>query len=175
MIVICFVRVDLNNVISALASKATGYPLAYTAAKLALGYTLPQLQNVVTKATTSCFEPSMDYVVTKIPKWELDRFPLVNRSLGSSMKSVGEVMAIGRTFEESVQKAIRQADHRRSGFSCNTQTDVLESALSIPTDSRLFSIACALRNHRYSLESIHELTCIDKVSMSFSVVGRVDC
>src|SRR5260221_1384313 len=101
---------------SALASKATGYPLAYTAAKLALGYTLPELPNAVTKTTTACFELSLDYIVTKIPKWDLAQFSQVSRDVGSSMKSVGEVMAIGRTFEESLQKAIRQVDPRWKGF-----------------------------------------------------------
>src|SRR5260221_14059681 len=93
---------------SALASKATGYPLAYTAAKFALGHTLPELPNAVTKTTTACFEPSLDYIVTKIPKWDLAKFSHVSREVGSSMISVGEVMAFGRTFEKSFQKAIPQ-------------------------------------------------------------------
>lgn len=95
---------------SALASKATGYPLAYTAAKIGLGSTLPSLPNAVTKTTSANFEPSLDYVVVKIPRWDLSKFELVGRNIGSAMKSVGEVMAIGRTFEESIQKAVRMVD-----------------------------------------------------------------
>ncbi|KAI6116029.1 hypothetical protein F5141DRAFT_1100556 [Pisolithus sp. B1] len=129
---------------SALASKATGYPLAYTAAKIALGYTLPELPNAVTKTTTACFEPSLDYIVTKIPKWDLAKFSShVNREVGSAMKSVGEVMAIGRTFEESLQKAIRQVDPRWKGFEPYYQPEDLDTALSRPTDMRLFAIAHA--------------------------------
>ena len=101
---------------SALASKATGYPLAYTAAKIALGHTLPELPNAVTKTTTACFEPSLDYIVTKIPRWDLKKFNRVSRLLSSSMKSVGEVMSIGRTFEETIQKAIRAIDDQFLGF-----------------------------------------------------------
>ncbi|KAJ2325101.1 carbamoyl-phosphate synthase (glutamine-hydrolyzing) cpa2, partial [Coemansia sp. RSA 2673] len=101
---------------SALASKATGYPLAFVAAKIGLGWTLPELQNSVTTTTTACFEPSLDYVVTKIPRWDLGKFNHVSRAIGSCMKSVGEVMAIGRTFEESLQKAIRSVDPSFAGF-----------------------------------------------------------
>ncbi|KDQ20052.1 hypothetical protein BOTBODRAFT_27473 [Botryobasidium botryosum FD-172 SS1] len=152
---------------SALASKATGYPLAYTAAKLALGYTLPELPNAVTKSTTACFEPSLDYIVTKIPKWDLAKFSAqVNREIGSSMKSVGEVMAIGRTFEESLQKAIRQVDPRYAGFEAYVGKDLdgpaLERALSVPTDMRLFVIAHAMYNKGYTVDMIHDLTAIDK-------------
>merc|ERR1711939_1296438 len=111
---------------SALASKATGYPLAYTAAKIGLGHTLPELPNAVTKTTTANFEPSLDYVVTKIPRWDLAKFQHVKRDIGSAMKSVGEVMAIGRTFEESIQKAIRQVDPRFIGF----QGDVSKAYLA---------------------------------------------
>ncbi len=101
---------------SALASRLQDTLLLITAAKIALGYTLPELPNAVTKTTTACFEPSLDYIVTKIPKWDLAKFQYVNREVGSSMKSVGEVMAIGRTFEESLQKAVRQVDPRFAGF-----------------------------------------------------------
>ncbi|SCZ90614.1 BZ3500_MvSof-1268-A1-R1_Chr1-3g02101 [Microbotryum saponariae] len=146
---------------SALASKATGYPLAYTAAKIALGHTLPELPNAVTKTTTACFEPSLDYIVTKIPKWDLAKFQYVNREVGSSMKSVGEVMAIGRTFEESLQKAIRQVDPRYAGFEAYFQPEDIDHALSVPTDQRLFAIAHAMLNLNYTVEKIHELTKID--------------
>ncbi|KAH8828219.1 carbamoyl-phosphate synthase [Flagelloscypha sp. PMI_526] len=147
----------------ALASKATGYPLAYTAAKIALGYTLPELPNAVTKTTTACFEPSLDYIVTKIPKWDLAKFSRqVSREVGSSMKSVGEVMAIGRTFEESLQKAIRQVDPRWKGFEAYFQPDDLETALSKPTDMRLFAIAYAMYHKNYTVDQLHDLTKIDK-------------
>ncbi|KAF8176547.1 carbamoyl-phosphate synthase [Pholiota molesta] len=148
---------------SALASKATGYPLAYTAAKIALGYTLPELPNAVTKTTTACFEPSLDYIVTKIPKWDLAKFSSqVNREVGSSMKSVGEVMAIGRTFEESLQKAIRQVDPRWKGFEVVIEPEDLDRALSRPTDMRLFAIAYAMYKRNYTVDHIHDLTKIDK-------------
>ncbi|PSR73762.1 hypothetical protein PHLCEN_2v10406 [Hermanssonia centrifuga] len=148
---------------SALASKATGYPLAYTAAKIALGHTLPELPNAVTKTTTACFEPSLDYIVTKIPKWDLAKFSSqVNREVGSAMKSVGEVMAIGRTFEESLQKAIRQVDPRWKGFEAYIQPEDLDRALSQPTDMRLFAIAYAMFNKNYTVDQLHDLTKIDK-------------
>lgn len=147
---------------SALASKATGYPLAYTAAKIALGHTLPELPNAVTKTTTACFEPALDYIVTKIPKWDLAKFQYVNREVGSSMKSVGEVMAIGRTFEESLQKAIRQVDPRWTGFEAYVTPEDLHNALTIPTDTRLFAIAHAMLNLSYTVEQIHELTKVDR-------------
>jgi carbamoyl-phosphate synthase large subunit len=149
---------------SALASKATGYPLAYTAAKLALGHTLPELPNAVTKTTTACFEPSLDYIVTKIPKWDLSKFQHVNREVGSSMKSVGEVMAIGRTFEESLQKAIRQVNPSYDGFDAYVAPpdEELDHALSVPTDTRLFSLAHAMLNKNYDVERLHELTRIDR-------------
>src|SRR3954447_19342731 len=125
---------------SALASKATGYPLAYTAAKIGLGHTLPSLPNAVTKTTTACFEPSLDYIVTKIPKWDLAKFSSqVNREVGSSMKSVGEVMAIGRTFEESLQKAIRQVDPRFVGFQGDKFSD-LDYELQNPSDRRWLAV-----------------------------------
>ncbi|KAL0955783.1 hypothetical protein HGRIS_001997 [Hohenbuehelia grisea] len=148
---------------SALASKATGYPLAYTAAKIALGHTLPELPNAVTKTTTACFEPSLDYIVTKIPKWDLAKFSSqVNREVGSAMKSVGEVMAIGRTFEESLQKAIRQVDPRWKGFEAYVEPEDLDRALTRPTDMRLFAIAYAMYNKNYTVDQIHDLTKIDK-------------
>ncbi|KAL1941426.1 hypothetical protein VTO73DRAFT_7243 [Trametes versicolor] len=147
---------------SALASKATGYPLAYTAAKIALGHTLPELPNAVTKTTTACFEPSLDYIVTKIPKWDLAKFTAVNREVGSAMKSVGEVMAIGRTFEESLQKAIRQIDPRWKGFEAYIEPEDIDTALSKPTDMRLFAIAYAIFNKQYTVDKIHDLTKIDK-------------
>ncbi|CAO1639119.1 unnamed protein product [Sympodiomycopsis kandeliae] len=147
---------------SALASKATGYPLAYTAAKLALGHTLPELPNAVTKTTTACFEPSLDYIVTKIPKWDLSKFQHVNREVGSSMKSVGEVMAIGRTFEESLQKAIRQVAPNYDGFEAYVSPEDLDHALSVPTDTRLFAIAHAMLVKGYDVEKLHQLTKVDR-------------
>ncbi|KAL1723711.1 hypothetical protein EV715DRAFT_245206 [Schizophyllum commune] len=148
---------------SALASKATGYPLAYTAAKIALGHTLPELPNAVTKTTTACFEPSLDYIVTKIPKWDLAKFSTqVDRHVGSAMKSVGEVMAIGRTFEESLQKAIRQVDPRWKGFEAYIEPEDLDDVLSRPTDMRLFAVAYAMYNKGYSVDKVHDLTKIDK-------------
>ena len=147
---------------SALASKATGYPLAYTAAKLALGHTLPELPNAVTKTTTACFEPSLDYIVTKIPKWDLSKFQHVNREVGSSMKSVGEVMAIGRTFEESLQKAIRQIAPNYDGFAPYVTPKDLDHALAVPTDTRLFAIAYAMLEKGYDVEKLHDLTKIDR-------------
>lgn len=147
---------------SALASKATGYPLAYTAAKLALGHTLPELPNAVTKTTTACFEPALDYIVTKIPKWDLSKFQHVNREVGSSMKSVGEVMAVGRTFEESLQKAIRQVAPNYDGFEAYIEPEDLDKALSVPEDTRLFAIAHAMLNKGYDVEKLHDLTKIDR-------------
>ncbi|KAF9039443.1 carbamoyl-phosphate synthase [Hymenopellis radicata] len=155
----CVIEVNAR----ALASKATGYPLAYTAAKIALGHTLPELPNAVTKTTTACFEPSLDYIVTKIPKWDLAKFSSqVNREVGSSMKSVGEVMAIGRTFEESLQKAIRQVDPRWKGFEAYVSPEDLDTALTKPTDMRLFAIAYAMYNKGYTVDRLHDLTKIDK-------------
>ena len=152
---------NLANV-SALASKATGYPLAYTAAKIALGHTLPELPNAVTKTTTACFEPSLDYIVTKIPKWDLAKFQYVERTVGSAMKSVGEVMAVGRTFEESLQKAIRQVDPNFNGFEAYWQPEDMETALTANNDRRLFAIAHAMLNLDYSVDRLHDLTKIDK-------------
>lgn len=146
---------------SALASKATGYPLAYTAAKIALGHTLPELPNAVTKTTTANFEPSLDYVVTKIPRWDLAKFQNVNRDIGSSMKSVGEVMAIGRTFEESIQKAIRQVDPSFLGFQ-GGHFDDLDEVLRNPTDRRWLAVGQAMLHENYSVDKIHEISRIDK-------------
>lgn len=146
---------------SALASKATGYPLAYTAAKIGLGHTLPELPNAVTKTTTANFEPSLDYIVTKIPRWDLSKFQHVKRDIGSSMKSVGEVMAIGRTFEESFQKAIRQVDPKFTGFQGDEFED-LEETLKSPTDRRWLAVGQAMLNENYSVDKVHEITKIDK-------------
>ncbi|KAJ1809600.1 carbamoyl-phosphate synthase (glutamine-hydrolyzing) cpa2, partial [Coemansia sp. RSA 2598] len=152
---------------SALASKATGYPLAFVAAKIGLGWTLPELQNSVTTTTTACFEPSLDYIVTKIPRWDLSKFNHVSRDIGSCMKSVGEVMAIGRTFEESLQKAIRSVDPSFSGFApiaeCIPESEAeLEDKLRSPTDRRLFYLAYAMIEKGYSVDRLHEITRIDK-------------
>ncbi|CAK7223221.1 carbamoyl-phosphate synthase (glutamine-hydrolyzing) cpa2 [Sporothrix eucalyptigena] len=146
---------------SALASKATGYPLAYTAAKIGLGHSLPELPNAVTKTTTANFEPSLDYIVTKIPRWDLSKFQHVKRDIGSAMKSVGEVMAIGRTFEESFQKAIRQVDPKFVGFQGDKFED-LDFELQNPTDRRWLAVGQAMLHENYSVDKVHELTKIDK-------------
>lgn len=148
---------------SALASKATGYPLAYVAAKLGLGKSLPELRNSVTKATTACFEPSLDYCVVKIPRWDLKKFPKVSNRIGSAMKSVGEVMAIGRRFEEAIQKALRMVDSH-DGFVAGVQPSS-ESEIRDATDSRIMSIASAMYEG-WSVEKIHELSCIDNWFLS---------
>jgi carbamoyl-phosphate synthase large subunit len=158
---------------SALASKATGYPLAYTAAKIGLGHTLPELPNAVTKTTTANFEPSLDYIVTKIPRWDLAKFQHVKRDIGSAMKSVGEVMAIGRTFEESFQKAIRQVDPKYVGFQGGTFED-LDETLRNPTDRRWLAVGQAMIHENYSVEQVHDLTKIDKWFL-FKLQGLVDC
>ncbi|MGN0086308.1 MAG: carbamoyl-phosphate synthase (glutamine-hydrolyzing) large subunit [Alloprevotella sp.] len=147
---------------SALASKATGYPLAFVAAKLGLGYGLFELKNSVTKTTSAFFEPALDYVVCKIPRWDLGKFRGVDRELGSSMKSVGEVMAIGRTFEEVIQKGLRMIGQGMHGFVENKELkiDNVEAALQEPTDKRIFVIEKALEQG-YSIERVHELTKID--------------
>jgi carbamoyl-phosphate synthase large subunit len=146
---------------SALASKATGYPLAFIAAKLSLGYSLVDLKNSITKTTMACFEPALDYVVVKIPRWDLTKFKRASKKIGTEMKSVGEVMAIGRTFEEALQKAIRMLQVGKYGVVGNDITfDDLEQSLRNPTDKRIFAVAEALRT--YSLEKIHSLTKIDK-------------
>lgn len=148
---------------SALASKATGYPLAYTAAKIGLGYTLPELPNPITKTTVANFEPSLDYIVAKIPKWDLSKFQYVDRSIGSSMKSVGEVMAIGRNYEEAFQKALRQVDPSLLGFQGSTEFgDQLDEALRTPTDRRVLAIGQALIHENYTVERVNELSKIDK-------------
>jgi carbamoyl-phosphate synthase large subunit len=147
---------------SALASKATGYPLAYTAAKIGLGHTLPELPNAVTKTTTANFEPSLDYVVTKMPRWDLAKFQNVKRDIGSSMKSVGEVMAIGRTFEESFQKACRQVDPKFLGFEGEKYGENLDDELANPTDRRWLAIGQAMFHEGYTVDRIHDLTKIDK-------------
>ncbi|XP_060945181.1 carbamoyl-phosphate synthase [ammonia], mitochondrial isoform X2 [Limanda limanda] len=153
---------------SALASKATGYPLAFVAAKLALGIPLPEIKNAVSEKTTACFEPSLDYIVTKIPRWDLDRFQGMSSEIGSSMKSVGEVMAVGRTFEESVQKALRMCHPSVDGFVPHlplkkawSDTQDLQQELAVPSSTRVFSLAKALHSGM-SVDQIHQLTFIDK-------------
>ncbi len=148
---------------SALASKATGYPLAFVAAKLGLGYGLFDLKNSVTKTTSAFFEPALDYVVCKIPRWDLGKFHGVARELGSSMKSVGEVMAIGRTFEEAIQKGLRMIGQGMHGFVENKELVIpdIDKALHEPTDSRIFVISKAFRAG-YTVDQIHELTRIDR-------------
>lgn len=148
---------------SALASKATGYPLAFVAAKLGLGYGLFDLKNSVTKETSAFFEPALDYIVVKIPRWDLGKFHGVRKEIGSSMKSVGEVMAIGRTFEEAIQKGLRMIGQGMHGFVGNRELKIndIDHALSEPTDKRIFVIAKAMKSG-YSVDKIHELTKIDK-------------
>ena len=148
---------------SALASKATGYPLAFVAAKLGLGYGLFDLKNSVTKTTSAFFEPALDYVVCKIPRWDLGKFHGVARELGSSMKSVGEVMAIGRTFEEAIQKGLRMIGQGMHGFVENKELVIpdIDKALNEPTDRRIFVISKAFRAG-YTIDQIHDLTKIDK-------------
>jgi len=167
---------------SALASKATGYPLAFIAAKLGLGIPLNEIKNSVTKVTSACFEPSLDYVVVKIPRWDLKKFSRVSRLLSSSMKSVGEVMSIGRTFEETIQKAIRAIDDQFSGFATvrlvsllgfnlparltplrlkNDFVEDIDEELVNPTDKRIFAISTAFCRG-YSVDKIWQMTNIDK-------------
>ena len=148
---------------SALASKATGYPLAFVAAKLGLGYGLFDLKNSVTKTTSAFFEPALDYVVCKIPRWDLGKFHGVDKELGSSMKSVGEVMAIGRTFEEAIQKGLRMIGQGMHGFVENKELVIsdIDKALREPTDKRIFVISKAFRAG-YTVDQVHELTKIDK-------------
>ena len=149
---------------SALASKATGYPLAFVAAKLGLGYGLFELKNSVTKTTSAFFEPALDYVVCKIPRWDLSKFHGVDKELGSSMKSVGEVMAIGRNFEEAIQKGLRMIGQGMHGFVENKELKIpdIDAALREPTDKRIFVISKAMHLPQYDIERIHELTKIDK-------------
>ena len=148
---------------SALASKATGYPLAFVAAKIALGYGLFELTNSVTKNTPAFFEPTLDYIVAKLPRWDLGKFRGVDREIGSSMKSVGEVMAIGRTFEDTIQKGLRMIGQGMHGFTENKtlHVDDLDHALAAPTDKRIFFISQALREG-YTIDRLHELTKIDR-------------
>ncbi|MCK9905929.1 carbamoyl phosphate synthase large subunit, partial [Frankia sp. Cpl3] len=144
---------------SALASKATGYPIAKMAAKIAIGYTLDELKNPVTGQTYACFEPTLDYVVSKIPRWPFDKFQSANRRLGTQMKATGEVMAIGRTFEESIMKAIRSLEvgtfHLEIAEAKEIPTDVLTQRLTAADDERIFLLAEALRRG-FSIEELHE-------------------
>jgi carbamoyl-phosphate synthase large subunit len=164
-----YVAIEINPRLSrssALASKATGYPLAYMSAKIGLGYNLSELVNKITKSTTACFEPSLDYIVCKHPRWDFSKFELVNRKLGPTMKSVGEVMAVGRTFEESFQKSIRMLDIGNDGLvlnRANGQTfseEELENKLSHPDDQVLYYVAAALKAG-FSVERINNLSAID--------------
>ena len=164
-----YVAIEVNPRLSrssALASKATGYPLAYMSAKIGIGYTLPELVNSITKSTTACFEPSLDYIVCKHPRWDFDKFVQVNRNLGPTMKSVGEVMAIGRTFEESLQKSIRMLDIGNDGLILNRlngktfDEENLEHILSHPDDQILYYVAIALKKGM-SVEKIYSLSAID--------------
>lgn len=148
---------------SALASKATGYPLAFVAAKLGLGYGLFDLKNSVTKSTSAFFEPSLDYIVVKIPRWDLGKFAGVSKEIGSSMKSVGEIMAVGRTFEEAIQKGLRMIGQGMHGFVENKELKIedIDKALNEPTDQRIFVISKAFRKG-YTIDEIHDLTKIDR-------------
>ncbi|MCF7861359.1 carbamoyl-phosphate synthase large subunit [Candidatus Woesearchaeota archaeon] len=148
---------------SALASKATGYPLAFIAAKLGLGYSLYELENSITKKTKCCFEPSLDYIVVKVPRWDLQKFRQVKKQIGSEMKSVGEVMAIGRKFEETIQKALRMLQIGYNGLVCNDGIDFkdLSEELKNPTDKRILAVVRALRNGK-TIDEIHEMTGIDR-------------
>lgn len=163
----CIVEVNARlSRSSALASKATGYPLAYVAAKLALGHDLVQVRNCVTRSTTACFEPSLDYVVTKVPRWDLSKFSTVNQSMGSAMKSVGEVMAVGRTFEESFQKALRMVEERAIGFDHRTM-GYLEDAVAVeaelrdPSPKRIWALSQALEMG-FTVDKLHNITSIDR-------------
>lgn len=158
--------IELNSRLSrssALASKATGYPLAYVAAKLALGKTLLELKNKVTGKTTACFEPALDYIVVKFPRWDFDKFPSAERKIGTEMRSVGEVMAIGRTFEEALQKAVRMTEIGRELFSQGKKHDTkkLKEKIATPTDKRLFQIADAMIEG-VTVDEIHQITKIDR-------------
>lgn len=164
-----YVAIEINPRLSrssALASKATGYPLAYMSAKIGLGYTLPELENRITKTTTACFEPSLDYIVCKHPRWDFAKFDLVKRKLGPTMKSVGEVMAVGRSFEESLQKSIRMLDIGNDGLVLNRTTmesydeEQIEEHLSHPDDLILYYVAAALKMG-ISVEKIYKLSAID--------------
>ncbi|CAG0879598.1 unnamed protein product, partial [Darwinula stevensoni] len=157
---------------SALASKATGYPLAYIAAKLSIGCQLPLLKNSVTGSTTACFEPSLDYCVVKVPRWDLAKFTRVSTKIGSSMKSVGEVMGIGRTFEEAFQKALRMMDETTMGFDPYLKSPSKEE-LESPTDKRIFVLAAALKEG-YSVDELYELTKIDRWFLH-KMKGIIEC
>jgi len=149
---------------SALASKATGYPLAFVAAKLGLGIPLTEIENAVTKKTQACFEPSLDYIVTKIPRWDMSKFEGVSQEIGSAMKSVGEVMGIGRTMEESLQKAARMVDPSIKGFQPRMKFETMEELkqeLAVPTDKRLYAIAQAMHEKSLTVKEIHDITKID--------------
>lgn len=147
---------------SALASKATGYPLAFVAAKLGMGYGLHEIKNSVTKVTSACFEPALDYIVCKIPRWDLNKFEGVSKLIGSSMKSVGEIMAIGRTFEEAIQKGLRMVGQGMHGFvGNNKRIKEIDQELLNPTDARIFAIAEAFEQG-YSVDKIHDMTKIDR-------------
>ncbi len=160
---------------SALASKATGYPLAFVAAKLVLGHLLPELPNSITKVTSACFEPALDYLVVKIPRWDLKKFVRVSKKIGSEMKSVGEVMAVGRSFEEAIQKAARMLQIGVYGLVANENYsfESLEKELRHPTDERLFGIAEALKKG-FTVQRIHELTRIDRWFLH-KIQNIVDC
>jgi carbamoyl-phosphate synthase large subunit len=150
---------------SALASKATGYPLAFVAAKLCLGIPMTEVINAVTKKTQAAFEPSLDYIVTKIPRWDMSKFQNVSRQIGSAMKSVGEVMSVGRTMEESIQKALRMVDPANPGFQPNNRFETMEELmeeLAHPTDRRIFAIAQALHEKTLNVQEIHDITKIDQ-------------
>jgi carbamoyl-phosphate synthase large subunit len=164
-----YVAIEINPRLSrssALASKATGYPLAYMSAKIGIGYNLSELVNKITKSTTACFEPSLDYIVCKHPRWDFSKFELVNRKLGPTMKSVGEVMAVGRTFEESFQKSIRMLDIGNDGLVLNRTNgkifseEELENKLSHPDDQILYNVAAAIKAG-FSAERINNLSAID--------------
>ena len=148
---------------SALASKVTGYPLAFVAAKLSLGIPMTEVINSVTKKTQACFEPSLDYIVTKVPRWDMSKFEGVDPQIGSAMKSVGEVMGIGRTMEESLQKALRMVDPSNPGFQPKHvyEMEDLMTELQIPTDKRIFAIAQAMYEKTLSVDEIHDITKID--------------
>jgi len=164
-----FYAIEINARLSrssALASKATGYPLAYMSAKLALGYTLPELSNKVTAVTSACFEPSLDYIVVKMPRWDLQKFERVSRNIGVQMKSVGEVMALGRCFEEALQKAIRMSEIGKIGLVCNPDTedesiDAIEIGLNRPTDEIVFTLVQAIKKSM-PLDKVRDVSFVDK-------------
>ncbi len=159
---------------SALASKATGYPLAYIAAKLALGMPLPGIKNSVTKKTTACFEPALDYIVCKVPRWDMNKFKNSNKVLGSAMKSVGEIMSVGRTFEEAFQKALRMVNESNEGFSPKSKAiPDMEHALRVATDDRVWALAKCMREG-WSVDKVWEMTKIDKWFL-YKLKKIIDC